>query len=275
MAIRLRSATLFAVALGAVVLCFSSAAFACGGCFAPPTASGASPGVVQTAERVLFVHDAVHVLTRVWVEVRYSGPANDFAWVLPLPAKPKVGIGSSWLFDRLDLATAPRLVTTAGADENCADENCADYVARHGGNDGGSSDAGAPPRASSAAYNDGGCGGGYGGESAGYSVSGAAAGEWGGRGQIADSTATSAQSAVAGVELLEHDQTGPYDYDIIESKDPDALAQWLKSNGYAVPPQALPIIAAHVAKKHVFLAVRLKSGAEVEVHKLRRVEYLK
>ena len=158
MAIRLRSATLLAVALGAVVLCFSSAAFACGGCFAPPTASGASPGVVQTAERVLFVHDAFQALTKVWVEVRYSGPANDFAWVLPLPAKPKVGIGSSWLFDRLDLATAPRPVTTAGADENCAD-----YVARHGCNDGGSSDAGAPPRAESTAYSDGGCGGGYGG----------------------------------------------------------------------------------------------------------------
>ncbi len=249
----LRAVLLFV--FGWVSLC-ASPAWACGGCFGPlPTGSvvPTGPGIVQTAERVLFVQGGKDNITRVWVEIRYSGPAKDFAWVLPLPAKPKVGVGSSWIFDRLDLATAPRFSL-----EPLTDENCAIYTPPRGyGADAGSSTD--PVNG----YEPGGCG--YSAsESAGYQVSGGPSGSWSGDGAVAtDSDQTSAKGGRYDVDLLEHDQVGPYSYDIIESKNPVDLKNWLESRGYAVPATAEPIIASHVAKGDVFLAVRLKSGAAV------------
>jgi len=104
----------------AVLLCASLAllprpALACGGCFIPASSSA----VVQDAERILFVQDPATKKSVVWVEVKYNGPGGDFGWVLPLPKQPKVGVGTSYLFDRLDAATAPRFNTTTLPGENC------------------------------------------------------------------------------------------------------------------------------------------------------------
>jgi hypothetical protein len=83
-------------------------AVACGGCFSPP-----GPNlVVQDAERILYVRDAKTKKTTLTVEIRYSGPAETFAWVLPLPKQPKIGVSTGYVFDRLDQATAPRFTTT-------------------------------------------------------------------------------------------------------------------------------------------------------------------
>ena len=256
--------------VAAVVLVLPRPALACGGCFGPPAPPGALPGVLQTAERVLFVHDPPSHTTRVWIEIRYDGPAKDFAWVLPLPAVPKVGVGSSWIFDRLDLATAPRFRAEAETDENCAQ-----YVppaAQPGSSPSTVAGSGEPPRPESLQQSGGGCGGGgLGGESIGYQVSGAPAGTGGGSdggggesGTVVQSTKTSADGRLAGVDLLDHDQVGPYEYDVVEGKDPALIVTWLEQRGYAVPKQALPIIAAHVAKGDVFLALRLKSDAGVQ-----------
>jgi hypothetical protein len=108
-----------AVALAALSLqaLAPAVAQACGGCFIAPTVS--SP-IVQEAERILFVRDSVTGKSTIWIEIRYNGPAADFGWVLPLPKAPdKVGVGTSYLFDRLHLGTGPQFRLDSGPSENC------------------------------------------------------------------------------------------------------------------------------------------------------------
>ena len=97
-------------------------ALACGACVSrpgPPAASNPAY-VAQKAERVLFVRDAATKKSQVWVEIRYNGQPEDFGWVVPMPKKPVVGVGTGYLFDRLDQATAPRMQLTFDATrENC------------------------------------------------------------------------------------------------------------------------------------------------------------
>ena len=108
---------LLAMALGGL---WSTGALACGACFTPvPNVPSNQLQVLQSAERILFVRDDKTKQSVVWVEIKYSGPADQFAWVLPLPKVPKVGVGTSWLFDRLDLGTAPRFVVSTLPSENC------------------------------------------------------------------------------------------------------------------------------------------------------------
>lgn len=201
-----------------------SVALACGGCFVPTTS--ASP-TVQESERVLFVRHPDGQLATVWVEIRYNGPANDFGWVVPVPALPTVGVGSRYVFDRLDLATDPVFATQATAPENCN----GGFVSSLG--------------------SDGGCGGGFaefGEASASDPDSGTA--DW-----------DLASSRRRGVRVLEQDQVGPYEYAIVSGKTADGLYAWLNARNYQIPPNAKPILESHVAKGDLFVALRLKAGA--------------
>ncbi len=190
-------------------------AWACGGCFVPPINSAAP--ILQNAERILFVRDPATKKSTVWVEIRYSGPADGFGWVLPLPKVPKVGVGTSYLFDRLDLGTAPRLELDALPSEGC--------------NTGGTSV---------------GCGSADSGSLATASVS-----EKGGGGG-------------SGVTVLQHDQVGPYDYQIIQGKTADDVQNWLTTNGFDTPAKAKSVLGEHVAKGDVFVAVKLATGKGVD-----------
>lgn len=104
--------------LVAANLAVPAVALACGGCFFP--GANASAPVLQDAERILFVRDAKTKKSTVWVEIRYSGPPGQFGWVLPLPKVPKLGVGSSFLFDQLQDATAPRVALTPRSSEGCS-----------------------------------------------------------------------------------------------------------------------------------------------------------
>ena len=110
-----------------------SAAWACGGCFSPvlppaPGQVGSGQAVLQNAERVVFMRDEQTKTSRVWVEVRYTGAAEDFGWVLPLPKQPTVTVGTTVALDRIDDATAARYLTKSQGSENCRspNEGCAD-----------------------------------------------------------------------------------------------------------------------------------------------------
>ncbi len=97
----------------------ASAARACGACVSPPAATGAV-FARQSAERIFFYRDPATAHSTVWVEVSFAGSPQDFGWVVPMPKVPKVGVGSRYLFDRLDQATAPRFELSIGTgDETC------------------------------------------------------------------------------------------------------------------------------------------------------------
>ena len=77
------------------VLAWSRPAEACG-CFAPP--EPAEP-IVQAGERILFA--VKNGVVTAHIQIQYAGEAKDFGWLLPLPAVPKVGVGSDELFTLL------------------------------------------------------------------------------------------------------------------------------------------------------------------------------
>jgi hypothetical protein len=96
-----------ALACGAVVIGPRRDARACG-CFALP--SPATP-VVQAGERILFAKDGNDVVAV--IQVQYQGAADRFAWLIPLPAVPRVELGTDEVFTQLEAATRPdfRLTT--------------------------------------------------------------------------------------------------------------------------------------------------------------------
>jgi len=210
--------------LAAMAAIAAPEAHACGGCVVPaPPPGGQSLPVVQDSERVFFHRDPATGRSRVWVEVRYSGLAEEFGWILPVPAQPKVSVGSSYLFDRLDQAAAPRFVTRWLS----AAENCRQPVQRSTGVTCGADDA---------------------------AVSGPAT-------SVSDAGGTPNQPVV---QVLEQDQTGPYDYVVLQGNDASALQGWLDERGYVMPKSAGPALAAHIAKGDLFVAIKLSNGAGVD-----------
>ncbi len=197
--------------------------YPCGGCFSPPGQQN-NQLILQNAERVFFARDPQTKKSIVWVEVRYSGLAKDFGWVLPLPAIPKVSVGTSWVFDQMDQRFAPQFSTTVDPkDENCRswDNYCYGSTANVGGSQS-AFGAGAPASR--------------------------------------DSNAEGKSGGDGGVKILESDSAGPYNYQVIAAQDPAVLLKWLNDNGYATPDKALPIISSHLKKGDVFVAVKLQAG---------------
>ncbi|MET0412357.1 MAG: DUF2330 domain-containing protein, partial [Polyangiaceae bacterium] len=66
------------------------------------------------------------------------------------------------------------------------------------------------------------------------------------------------------VAVLSRQTVGPYDTVTLRSVDGDALTEWLVGNGYVVPPDVEPIIAAYVNEGADFIALRLSPGQGVQ-----------
>ncbi len=195
-------------------------AYACGACISPTLDTAPNQVVVQNAERVLFLRDPVSKVSTVWVEVRYSGLAKDFAWVLPVPKLPKVGVGTVAVLDALDQRMAARIRLVIAPPENCRDPGI-------------------------------GC--------ASFQVS-AASDVAKGLDASATDDGWAADVGAGEVAVLASGATGPYDYQIIQGSQVEPLYKWLNDHGYATPSKAKPILASHVAKGDLFVAVKLQNG---------------
>ena len=176
-------------------------ASACGGFFC----NNNTP-TVQTGERILFTVEEDSI--RAYVQVYYDGPADDFAWVVPVATVPEVGVGTDEVFTSLDQRTSPKFQIDYQIEEACYEQGGAGGVA----------------------------------ELAFDSASGAP-------------LASEEQSAK--VTVLAEGKTGPYNYQIVDSNDAEALVAWLNENDYEQPPEALPLIQHYVAKEMKFVAVKL------------------
>ena len=107
-----------AIALGGAMLLAggpSTEAQACGGFFCNNTEP-----TVQTGERILFTVDDDAI--RAYVQVYYDGPADDFAWVVPVATVPEVGVGTDEVFTRLDQLTSPQFQIQYEIDETCHEQ---------------------------------------------------------------------------------------------------------------------------------------------------------
>ena len=104
-----------AVALAGLALALRpDTAEACGGLFC-----NSSQPVNQAAERIIFANNGDGTVTAV-IEIKYEGPAEKFAWVLPVPGVPDVEISSVTAFDRLQQATNPQYALNRRFEE-CGD----------------------------------------------------------------------------------------------------------------------------------------------------------
>ncbi len=74
-------------------------------------------------------------------------------------------------------------------------------------------------------------------------------------------TLGTAPTADAQTPAVQQGQIGPYDYSVLENRDPAALATWLKDNGYQTPAGLETAIKPYTDAGMPLLAIKLKPGA--------------
>ncbi len=116
--------SLYTVGLGSALICavalHPQSVSACGGLFC----SAAAP-VNQAAERIIFSKNEDGTVTAV-VQIQYSGPSEEFAWVLPVPGIPDVNVSSDLAFTRLQQASNPQYVLTTEVEGDCRQDELND-----------------------------------------------------------------------------------------------------------------------------------------------------
>ncbi len=93
------------VSLSVLALAVPLDAFACGGFFC----NNDFP-VDQSAEQIVFGVNSDTGDTTVHVTVSYEGESDDFAWIVPVPTQPQLGVSSDALFTAISSATAPQFI---------------------------------------------------------------------------------------------------------------------------------------------------------------------
>ncbi len=140
LAVRLAALAIGAALVAAVSLVRIPDARACG-CFTPPDPS---VPIVQAGERIAFQLREGKVTAH--IQIQYSGPAEEFGWLLPLPSVPTLEVGTDELFAQIIQQTQPKYVLTAEYDGDCwFDPSRQDSGASAGeGDDGGDGGGGEP-----------------------------------------------------------------------------------------------------------------------------------
>jgi uncharacterized membrane protein YgcG len=78
------------------------------------------------------------------------------------------------------------------------------------------------------------------------------------------SSGSSSSSGGGGVTVIAEEVVGPYETVQLMSTDPMALTNWLLMNGYNIPPDIAPVIAAYVNEGFNFLALKLVPGQGID-----------
>jgi hypothetical protein len=94
---------------------------------------------------------------------------------------------------------------------------------------------------------------------------------FGGGGSSGSSGGPSAGADAGAVNIIAQQVVGPYDSVQLSSTDPNALTAWLTANGYSIPTDIQPIIAAYVNEGFDFLALKLQPGQGVQAMRPVRV----
>lgn len=84
-------------------------------------------------------------------------------------------------------------------------------------------------------------------------------------------SADASSASDSGVTVTHHDVVGPYETVQLHSTDPNALNNWLTTNGFAIPAEVQTIITAYVNEHYDFLALKLVPGAGVQAMRPVRV----
>ena len=164
--------------------------------------------------------------------MEYSGNPSDFAWVLPVKPGAQLQLSQdSWLAS-LDAATETII---QGPTPNC------------------------PGATAPTEYDDdssGGCGSSS--ESAGAAFDNAGA-------------EVDASAGGTPVDVVSQQVVGPYEAVTVRSSQGEALGDWLRAHGYAIPESIQPTIDAYTSEGFDFIALRLAPGEGVQAMQPVRV----
>lgn len=69
-----------------------------------------------------------------------------------------------------------------------------------------------------------------------------------------------APPTVAGVQVLERKEVGPYDVAVLKADSEGGLFQWLKANGFPLSQNARAALDHYVRRKFMFVATRIRPG---------------
>jgi len=181
--------------------------------------------------------------TVLWDSISYSGNPKEFAYVLPAKPGTRLEPSNEAFFAALDASTRPIIM----APQSTGYGGDGGYGGHYGGY--GADDY----------YGGGGGGGGCcGSTTASASFSGAPSSAYPGA-----PGADAAPPAPPPVQIVDQAVVGPYETITVRSTKPEALDEWLKEHGYAIPPSSGPIIASYVKEGYDFIALRLRPGSDV------------
>lgn len=174
---------------------------ACGGFFP------AEKDILQTGQSVVFAVDHSSQMVSVYMSLSYTGDAEDFAWVVPVPQEPRLELSDPELFLELNQITKPSY-TFPKREDSCFDPGLLLWAI--------------------------------------------ATGRLGVGGALPE-------TGRAGVDLRQQGQLGPYDYAVIRGTDANALASWLRENGYKIEARAEPLIKVYSDEGMLFVAMKLSA----------------
>ena len=99
------------VAALAATLMITSPALACGGFFCNQVP------VDQTGEQILFAQQGDQIEAH--VNIQYAGPSESFAWIVPTPSNPEIGVSTAQLFNQLTWRTQVQYQLQWEDGQNC------------------------------------------------------------------------------------------------------------------------------------------------------------
>src|SRR5512140_1411321 len=225
-----------ALAVGAAclaLLAHTPVARACG-CLSPPVVTEGEYAVNQQAEQIIFEVEPGWVTAHVLI--RYAGDPASFAWIVPVPEVPELGISPVSAFGFLDRLTAPQV--TVDVENLCpiSEWSCQYH----------------PPLS---------CPGSS--DNAGY---GAGAG-------LSDAAAPPSPGHAPPVTIINQQVVGDYQTVTFRASEAAAATQWLRDNGFIVNPTTSIYMESYVQANMVFVAAKLVPGAGTRAIKPMRLRY--
>lgn len=190
-------------------------------------AAGPAKVAIPDQEALIVWRDGVQTLA---IETRFVGPGHDFAWVVPLPAKPEISPGTTGMFPTLRALCSPYVDNrTTGLWPVFLWIAVGLLIAMAG-------------------------------KTMFVRVVALLATCLAGVVFLIPTLGTARGGSVAGpaVEVLDRKVIGSFDVTTVASADPAAMSNWLTHNGFVVSPAADPVIADYIAKGWVFSAAKLR-----------------
>lgn len=220
---------------GTLLVAETSVAHACG-CLSPPAVTEGEYAVNQQAEQIIFEVEPGWVTAHVLI--KYAGDPASFAWIVPVPEVPELGISPISAFGLLEQQTSPQVGVVVEDVCPISEWACAyhDQPSCKGLFD---SDDQA---------------------------------DWGG-GFVDAGASSDAGAATPPVTVIDQQVVGDYQTVTFRANEAAAATQWLRDNGFIVNQTTSIYMETYVQQNMVFVAAKLVPGAGSSAIKPLRMRY--